>query len=187
MLTRKPFESAHLLTSKLLNMKPYFAKYLPVEGEIKDGQMGISINNALYTHAEHLGKEYGKPVKLFLCSRDIQVGDTVHYLYDYDIEWVVDKVFKTTFKSGSTECPLNVFYKVIGEISPEAKWVKEGDEFDEEETAWRYEPEYDGPEFYLLKDYPIWKKLIKERRGNLRDIKYFPKCIGIKGPCGHFH
>ncbi len=59
------------------DLKLYFTKYLPVKGEIKDGELGLSINNAIYTHQEHLGSNYGKPVRLFLCSRDIQVGDEV--------------------------------------------------------------------------------------------------------------
>lgn len=126
-------------------MKPYFTKYLPVEGEIKEGQTGISINNATYTHFNHLGKNYGKPAKLFLCSRDIQVGDNVFYKeeqtkfekIDHDEgypEWVFSNSqtyhAPTNGKIWDKEIPP---FKVIGEISPEAlTYVKKGDEFDEE-------------------------------------------------------
>lgn len=139
--------------------KLYFAKYLPGEGEIKVGDKirsesfghppvtvtKISEDGSIYWTdeldlADPMGSYYGvrkekaqKVGKLFLCSRDIQVGDTVHYKYDHSLKWTVDKVFDTTFRSGSMESPLNVVYKVIGEISPEAVWIKEGDEFDEED------------------------------------------------------
>ena len=32
------------------------------KSEIKEGERGLSINNAVYTHFNHLGKEYGKKV-----------------------------------------------------------------------------------------------------------------------------
>jgi hypothetical protein len=104
-------------------MKQYFAKYLPVEGEIKEGDIVIGMD--------------GKKVKLFLCSRNIQVGDKV-----LDIR-------TNTWKEVNNSCgvelykqkPNDIQFKVIGEISPNAKWVKEGDEF--EENDWDYSEEED--------------------------------------------
>lgn len=145
-------------------MIKYFAKYLPVEGEIKEGQTGISVNNATYTHYEHLGKDYGKPAKLFLCSRDIQIGDKVFGLLldksgykEHTLTNSTDEV-KLAIESGD--------FKVIGEISPEATWVKEGDEFEQYEVAIIYlNPPIDG--------------VVYEDK-----VRQF---MGIKGPCGHFH
>lgn len=88
-------------------MKTYFAKYLPVEGERE-------FNNKKWPT---------KGIKLFICSRDIQVGD------DYFNE-------RLELKGHAYKIPVDVerCYKVIGEISPEAKWVTENMEIDEEDT-----------------------------------------------------
>lgn len=140
--------------------KPYFTKYLPVEGEIKEGETGISINNATYTHYNHLGKDYGKPAKLFLCSRDIQVRDKLQ-----TISGVKTQV---EYPSQLENFPYDKLFKVIGEISPEATWVKEGNEFDEDD--WQFVV-YEIDARIELPKYPI------PRFANLE----------IKGPCGHFH
>jgi hypothetical protein len=120
-------------------MKQYFAKYLPVEGEIKEGDIVIGMDGIF----EYKGKmnlpdvQLPKKVKLFLCSRNIQVGDKV-----LDIR-------TNTWKEVNNSCgvelykqkPNDIQFKVIGEISPNAKWVKEGDEF--EENDWDYSEEED--------------------------------------------
>ena len=61
--------------------------------------------------------------KLYLITRDIQVGDKYLTAPDYQKERVCEDA------SYSFEHCV----KVIGEISPEAVWVKEGDEFEEED------------------------------------------------------
>jgi hypothetical protein len=121
-------------------MKPYFAKYLPVEGEIKEGDLitgGNCIFVVPYDSSQYKIRSSDKKVKLFLCSRDIQVGDKVT-----GENGTVGKVSQTfgEDKVVSFNCdwegdkPNNAF-KVIGEISPNAKWVKEGDEFDEDQIS----------------------------------------------------
>lgn len=56
---------------KLINKttgEEYICEKMVVDGRayyvsdepIKDGERGISINNAIYTHSEHLGSDYGK-------------------------------------------------------------------------------------------------------------------------------
>ena len=116
--------------------KVYFCKYLPTSGEIREGdfyfqtyqagQIGRA-NKEDYLNATY--KELQK-VKPFLCSREIGVGDkltgwsnrTTHIAVEEDIE-----LFK--------ECGIHSHvFKVIGEISPHAMWVREGDEFTEEEV-----------------------------------------------------
>ena len=128
----------------------YFAKYMAVEGEIVDyfiqptGELGLMYDGLkeFPGMAEYLTK--CKPAKLFLCSRDIQ-----------DEDWSVNGRIHLYFepKNENERHP----FKVVGPISPQALWVKEGDEFGEEEL-----------EFDVRSD------------DQSRPIK-------IKGPCGHFH
>lgn len=74
---------------------------------------------------------------LFLCYTDIQVGDTFFDQVDRKWEnvesnWVEAAKdwnnVKPSFHPRESWC-----YKVIGKISPNATWVKEGDEFREDE------------------------------------------------------
>lgn len=135
-------------------MSKYFAKYLPVEERI----------------IPHKSR-----VKLFLCSRDIQIGQRVwdsqtserynKVEYEESTSWACD--------SHSVDSSVgNVVYTVpkeraiivIGEISPEARWVKEGDEFDEEE---------------------VHRCFVHENVSILSDP--MKRKVQIKGPCGHFH
>jgi hypothetical protein len=142
--------------------KPYFAKYLPVEGEIKEGDLGWSVNNALYTHYNHLGKDYGQPVKLFLISTDIQVDDEVICPATGNKYTVGEGGYKKN-KVTLPYAQGTKHFRVIGEISPEATWVKEGDEFDESKVC-------------------KWEGVI-----NAPDGQILPTFYTIKGPCGHFH
>lgn len=124
--------------------KPYFTKYLPVEGEIKEGD-SVAFNGDT-TNVFKIGPkvtvllEKDKKVKLFLCSRDIQVGDKF-------TQKGIDMLHPTArftcigfTKDGDIKDDDNhayaaaTVYKVIGEVSPEAIWVKEGMEFEESEV-----------------------------------------------------
>lgn len=124
-------------------MKTYFAKYLPVEGEIKEGDRyrykGYPMTPLIEGRGNRNVQMIGKPlekVKLFLCSEDIQVGDNVidPGTKNLSSETVLDKEDLEFLNSVRA-------FKVIGEISPEAVWVKEGDEFDRPdfEAIWRDE------------------------------------------------
>lgn len=125
-------------------MKPYFAKYLPVEGEIKEGDIFLGKGELLRRIPEkhqatgciagipkdqpmgfiwHCTPEQTKAVKLFLCSRDIQVGDEYtcpNKGKGIDVGFGQPpqvKVFMIYTKERNL-CP--DCYKIIGEISPEA-------------------------------------------------------------------
>ena len=129
-------------------MKTAIAKYLPVEGtpELEDfyidnsgilGLDGLSV--------ELLDKGY-KKIKFFAVTQDIETGDEV--FGDDVIEepfndgWgeffrciVLEKREKTFFLSTGKKSGLTKFetkhdncYKILGELSPNAAWVKEGDE-----------------------------------------------------------
>lgn len=137
-------------------MKKYFSKFLPVEGEIKEGDWLIdSYNNiskctfiednkikcsAYLTYVEGNPKK----VKLFLCSKNIQVGDKISTIFDnrvchgivkdeLDIQWLIESSFT------GVKIDKDKSFKIIGEISSDAIWVKEGDEFDDYQMVFRDE------------------------------------------------
>ena len=107
-------------------MKKYFTKYLPVEGEIKKGDWAIDCENRIFQSKGKYSDKRDTKVKLFLCSRDIQVGDKYLTAPDYTKERTCED------NSYSFEHCL----KVIGEISPQCLgYTKEGEEFDENEVT----------------------------------------------------
>lgn len=155
----------------------YFAKYLPVEGEIKEGDktfykgsnvaFPVILNG--YTTIEYFNKGDHKKVKFFLCSRDIQVGDNV----------VIDGgAFLNIEQDDIAFAKSNNGYRIIGEISPEATWVKEGDKFSEAEVH-LYRP----LEFSHYEKYFDTESQQEEERPVYKNIT----AAHIKGPCGHFH
>jgi hypothetical protein len=129
----------------------YFAKYLLVGGEIKSGDMVLKPAFRWYAmngdpideppYLEIAGEDEVedfpkfKLAKLFLCSRDIQVGDEIRNpQLQLDAEWTVvptTKDIKDLMEVCLQEALKHNCFKVIGEISPEATFVKEGEEFDE--------------------------------------------------------
>ena len=186
-------------------MKKYCAKYLPVECKGDDGckwQWNNNINNtgwediapsdmdAVIAHGLHPQPEFRK-LKLFLCSRDIKLGDVY---YTDDPNWDNKTLLRHTnvdIEQGTPKMELS--YKVIGEISPDATWVKEGDEFDNDElfmiiyyiygetgsgahTGWVQNPQsLIGTNIFVGN--PV--------NGVINAINSV--AIQIKGPCGYFH
>lgn len=222
-------------------MKQYFAKYLPVEGEVKEWDCYLDNNGivkrAYVTSRTVLRNKFdtiirtdwdGKAkVKLFLCSRNIEVGDKIYSELTkeyHTVEYGVNSGYSTQTPSGYWACdsrdagssvgntvssiPKYNSYKVIGEISPEAKWVKEGMEFDEEEIrriyacratistrASGYERDFivgDNPDPKAIDNYfhneveynesHYWGESI-----TIDEHKPFIHHIELKGQCGHFH
>lgn len=221
-------------------MKPYFAKYLPVEGEIKKGDevsftiRGKSLKKPVayfkypsgdkkqpfscvvvnlrkdefmegpfpirYFGGDHWADEIVEIelkrnriglAKLFLCSRDIQVGDKVLCPMPYQNNKLEEFQVIEKPESYNLNMLVGVFsddremkepaylgqpFKVIGEISPGALWVKEGDEFTIDMLAQYNDGKPGTPGVYLLEEEELkWmnpKKLI----------------VLIKCPtCGKFH
>lgn len=125
--------------------KPYFTKYLPEKGEIKEHSVVFKDDElATVVHIYPNGKTYElefpygtasypssriKLAKLFLCSRDAEPGDTIYhdkyYPYPTGLHLLKDEKMKDSTES----------YKVVGEISKDAIWVKEGMEFDGTEIS----------------------------------------------------
>lgn len=156
--------------------KPYFAKYLPVEGEIQEGGKYVYITNKVRVTKKSFPIPPNpdvKPVKLFLCSRDIQVGDKA-YTGDpsmADLDTVYERaedipVGESGLLTSSSFIKEKIAYKVIGEISPKATWVKGGDEFEGE-----------GIDFVIA---------VSDEEYDFPEILQKPFYM-IKGPCGHFH
>lgn len=165
-------------------MKPYFTKYLPVEGEIIFPANIYCPHDGLRLNCQSMSCPDCKLVKLFLCSRDIQVGEKAYCLSEEeenkklglkqgDKQWIDPWCIKGN-------CPACI--KVIGEISPEAKWVKEGMEFDNNEANWVWSPPYEEDEYYPISQY-TWKQLVKERGGYKKVPIYLPPRVAIKCPC----
>lgn len=205
--------------------KPYFTKYLPIDGEIKVGDKiilnnahpqgrirtayRITQNNRLWNGLDWdtiKGKHYFidptpkdgagfatelecKKAQLFLCSKDIKVGDKfrcelfeefkckkitegdgLNHFPKETLIWTWDRSTKNIkYWRPASEC-----FKVIGPISQEATWVKEGDKFNEDE--WRNVKEcYEVDGHYTLIDYE--KELLNKEGYEIQ----------IKGPCGHYH
>lgn len=109
--------------------------------------------------------------KMMLISRDIQVGDMVRS--DSFLE-------REAYYAGAAEVHRRVaarLFKIIGAISSEATYVKEGDKFDKNSiNVWVWDGE-DEWNFNIEE----WKEEIEE------DHSYEEMKIEIKGPCGHFH
>lgn len=187
-------------------MKQYFAKFLPVEGKPKEGDWIIDSHSepnltyfgTIYTHliGEELNfykaqNEYypGVKVELFLCSKDIQVGDKVFHERgwigtvietDYNDQPEVEVTWEGNEKNtAASRTSLKYLTKKIGHISIDANWVKNGDEFDEDDFQW------------ITDDGDADKISITELRGYAihDDVPFkFPTGeYAIKGPCAHFH
>ena len=132
-MIRKFYDCGSLEFSSGSSSKPYFAKYLPVEGEmlppcivletLTTGEkqlFQVDTKNDIDVKRQQL-------VKLFLCSRDIQVGDKVY-------EILSDKSIGDEFEWTSEIAKYNdsePCFKVIGEILTSN--IKEGQEFTEKE------------------------------------------------------
>jgi len=137
---------------EIIMNKIFFAKYLPIEGEIKKDDNALNPSNKKVVRVnaaclKNLVTPEWKKVKLFLCSRDISIGDKVRRPSGFserpDLEFTVNSIGerdgKKLYKEGDenyhTKGTEENTYKVIGEISPDAIWVTEGMEFDEGELS----------------------------------------------------
>lgn len=201
-------------------MTKYFTKYLPVEGEIEEGDviMQKSDSNIMKCRKRQLtglecsgydgfhSTELFTKVKLFLCSRDIQVGDKIfcESTQRFGVASTIIKdnqntisylsiKYKPEQKTGWAIFPDEAF-KVIGEISLDAlSYVKEGDEFTDGqikldirqkreclcEVKGQYRSQAQQSCKYMEDDY---------RGGDFCTRKSdFVYQVQIKGPCGHFH
>lgn len=134
-------------------MKPYFAKYLPVEGVGKIGDIVINIHSKIITTITEDNKsiilydfeKYYKKLKMFLCSLYIKDGDEV-FEPGLELEGIIRVAGVVPFDSDYSKKPISRInldyalekgaYKILGQISYFAIWVKDGNEFDEDEIRY---------------------------------------------------
>lgn len=145
-------------------------------------------------------KCFAKKVKLFLCGRNIQDGDTIYSELDkqyHKVEYGVESGYSTFIPSGYWACdrydagssvgkmvvsiPKYNSYKVIGEISPDAlSYVKADEEYTEEQLSFYYRDETNK-----IIPFSYGKGIGKDPKGTMWE-KY-SRTIQILGPCGKFH
>lgn len=183
-----------------MKKKPYFTKWIPIEGRIKKGMkyiltksLGLGaykkgyVGTAAIDFTEEAQKSQGaKILKFFLCSRDIKVGDKGIWGYDDD-EKIWFEHPKQTFCTSTFEGKVSLncnnsisralepgteVIKVVGEVSQDAlNYVKKGMEFREDEVE---EWQYTDKGWYL----PV----------ELSSIKGLPTKFKVKcSNCGRFH
>lgn len=196
-------------------MKTYFAKYLPVEGELNIGDLipfdncqpqkiyrmtedkiWVDDGNGFPSEYNEYNRKEMKKAQLFLCSRDIQIGDKVDNIHSPTPGAICTEVYSNEYKKESetdwdgiiswvdptfSDDPednkfaaysqFKHWFKVIGPISSEAKWVKGGDEFDESEIK----------KYALLPPNQLTPWIEENERLGYTTV------TKIKGPCGHFH
>lgn len=152
-------------------MNKLFAKYIPVPGEIKAGDMALKPS---FKWEGHFGQSLVEPpyieevdededistmklVKLFLCSKDIHSGDRFYTKVGSEEETWVD-----TYRE-----PTDEWFKVLGEVSPKAIWVKPDMEFEEDDIQ--------REDFYEEYDYAGG-----HFTGNRIGIKYYPQLVRLE-------
>jgi len=118
-------------------MKKYFAKYVPIEGKVKEGyHLDKNKNEIIYYNGDYgdVKPSFLIPVKLCICTREIKIGDMAKDTKQPLTDFYVDEKDIIRIKSGTDELYSQMdLYKVVGKISSEASWVKEGDMFDRED------------------------------------------------------
>lgn len=146
-------------------MKKYFAKYLPIEDGFKrvvKNEQGIPV-------------DYEQEVKLFLCSREVKIGQEC-YVDGHQHEGkkilesekaIIENSPSTNdyfsyFTDGTATVSTNVF-RAICPISELAEWIKENDEFDDEEVKTHIY-------FRKFPDSVVWVETIPEFESWLKDI-----------------
>lgn len=114
-----------------MSNKLYFSKWLPVEGEIKQGDWMIGgaedeSFGQVWQNDNHFISPEDKKVKLFLCTRDIKVGDST---FSFESNGFGPIGFHECADIQS--CEMHNCISVIGEILTPG--IKEGQEFTEKE------------------------------------------------------
>lgn len=121
---------------------------------ISENKIGTRMAGGWFTVDDDQGKcnfplsEKVQRVKLFLCSRDIQdtdIGTKIHGIREggwgsYHEGTFVRRFEKNPYyvfvkEENGDEYMLCRYWKKIGEVSPNAIWIKEGKEFEEKDFA----------------------------------------------------
>lgn len=136
-------------------------------------------------------------VKLFFCEYTIEIGDKCFYQSKKTPKWngfckIIEKAnqfnndyYAIELGDTRTGAYYSELIKVISEVSPEAIWVKDGDEFIDNDIKYGTYRKFDKNCSVLECPKDEWF-LSKEEEYAL-NINDWHKCILIKGSCGHFH
>lgn len=124
---------------KLMDLKTYFKRHTASDG--KEALNGYALweditqanMDGIIAHGLEPQPKFRK-LKLFLCSRDIEEYDIVDNVHGDEKGTVVhiypeNAGYEVEVNDTMTIYKPHEIFKVIGEISPDAKWVKEGDEY----------------------------------------------------------
>lgn len=156
----------------------YFCKYLPVEGEIKEGSIVKTMGESMSSYKEGempSNKRAYQLYKLFLCSRDFKVGSI-----KTNIETGKETLLENEAMVSLACMQQGILVVKVGEISPEATFVKENDEFSEEQVAYCHSMEDNPDEFILIKDWSLW---ISNNPYIGKGYKNLQMMVNIKCPC----
>ncbi len=179
----------------------YFAKYLPDDTKLKKGD--TVLEGKRLAIIENIGLDTGIPLIRYLDNNTVDCGDFFQkvalficskddVILDYKFMWSGDDI--NTFEI-TTERKLDVFkfsleheketrdgyayyFTVIGKVSPDAIWVKEGDEFNDEDLGIRL-TNHHGDIFSMTSEPFTLHNFKQYNRDYVR--------ISVKGTCGHFH
>lgn len=180
--------------------KVLFATYIPISKEQSTlGDQYIFRVNEKWTEPRDFDSLLGAdiqdavPVRMFLCTRDIKVGEEVLYRIQgytlckgtYKGEEMDQEVRLMTvenegsiyayYPEDSKVNPISEHpFKIIGELSPEATFVDDMDEFDSYEEWW-----------YNPTNRCFVRKSVDENQ-DLYPVECVKK-IKVRGNCGHYH
>lgn len=101
-------------------------------------------------------------------------------MHDLEMDMPISRISDIGFvyNGSALRFKIEFCFKVIGLISPEATWVKKGNEFDEGEIELEYHISAPPPNI----DYRVRKSYYNTVTDNKKYV-----IVKIKGPCGHFH
>jgi len=161
-------------------MEKFFIELLPVNN--KKVLPGDVLKSEM-TSGNPIGPNKAQMFRRYVCSRDIQVGDTF---------WANESFRKCSdkkegdypYKDETDQWHSKHWFRVVGEISPAATWVKEGNEFDSSQIEM-------GGGYIIFYDVTgrMWTKITPDEQ-EVSKAEWPKDCnyIKFKCPtCGTFH
>lgn len=119
----------------------FYTEYLPIKDEIRPRD----IIRSTMTSGHPIGPNEAVHMRLFLCAKNIEVGDTIWRVYfpsnlrrSKILKQRADTLVKLEgyFEWFDLSKLIEIgFVKIIGEVSPLATWVQEGMEFQWEDVS----------------------------------------------------
>lgn len=172
-------------------MKTYFARsfWVATETHLNAGEYAIGSTVFLGEYPVRSVTPQFKE-RLYLCSRDVHPGDTV-FVKNWNSPLKEFTLNQDVYSASIMTSGEHSFAKKIGEISQEAKWVRNGDEFEEEqlskEIIYLYGEGSSGHRrgMKIIDPDPIGEAVFMDGTGVIYQIER--RIIHILGPCGHFH